>query len=262
MRIGFFGAGNMANALSTSIKTNFPSAEIYIYSPGKINAKILATKISGRSLEDINEMPKDLDWYFLAFKPQNLGDFNFKFHRNSKIISILAGVSLSKLYNKLGNLKIVRMMPNLPTSISSGANLIFLSDSFNKFEHDEVKNFFSTCGNSYFLDSEEQVDIITPFSGSGPALILDFARIFESELGLRGDLGVDTRELIVQIFLGTSLLMKNSSLSFLEMRDQVISKKGVTFEAIKVFEEAGLENIFHRAFDSAYRRTIELSKEG
>jgi pyrroline-5-carboxylate reductase len=154
------------------------------------------------------------------------------------------------------------MMPNLPTSVSSGANLVFLSDLFKKTERNEVKDFFSTCGNTYFLDSEDQVDIITPFSGSGPALILEFARIFESELARRGDLGVDTRELIVQVFLGTSLLMKNSSLSFLDMRDQVISKKGVTYEAIKVFDEAGLENIFHRAFDSAYRRTLELSKEG
>ena len=262
MRIGFFGAGNMANALAVSIKKNFSKAQIYVYSPGKISANKLAVIVSGVSIEDIGKMPLDLDWYFLAFKPQNLGDFYFKFQKDSRIVTILAGVSLDKLNSKFGDLKIARMMPNLPSSISAGANLLYLPKSFESYEREDLKKLISSCGQSYFLDSEDQVDLITPFSGSGPALILEFARIFESELSLKGKLPIDTRDLIVQTFFGTSLLMKNSSLSFAEMRNQVISKKGVTYEAMKVFEVSGLENIFHQAFESAYKRTRELSQEG
>ena len=262
MRIGFFGAGNMANALTLSIKRKYPTFEFYVYSPSKITAQKLAKNLSGILIEELENMPADLDWYFLAFKPQNLADFNYKFRDKSKIVSILAGVSSIKLRLKLGDQKILRLMPNLPCAVSEGANLIYIPNYFNDSERSEIQEWSSSFGRTFYLENEDQIDSITPFSGSGPALILEFARIFQNELIMQTTSNIDSRELIIQTFLGTTLLMKNSSLSFSEMRDQVVSKKGVTFEALKVFDEEGLEKIFHNAFQSAYKRTIELSREG
>jgi pyrroline-5-carboxylate reductase len=259
MKIGFFGAGNMANALASSIKSNFPEATVYVYSPGKISAKKLSDKISGIFISELSEMPLNLDWYFLAFKPQSLPNFSFNFSENSKVISILAGVRLSKLHATFGEIKIVRMMPNIPSVISAGANLFFVPDCFSDIEINNLKLISISFGSAFFLDNEDQVDVITPFSGSGPALILEFARIFESELISLIGSKIDSRDIVAQTFLGTSLLMKKSMLSFSEMRDQVISKKGVTYEAMKVLDDAGIEKIFHLAFISAYKRTIDLS---
>jgi pyrroline-5-carboxylate reductase len=38
----------------------------------------------------------------------------------------------------------------------------------------------------------------------------------------------------------------------------VTSKKGVTFEALKILEDNKMQNVFKQAFSAAYKRTQEL----
>jgi pyrroline-5-carboxylate reductase len=74
---------------------------------------------------------------------------------------------------------------------------------------------------------------------------------------------VPAKEIVSQTFFGSAALMNspaNSDKSFEELRSQVTSKKGVTYEALGVLENNNLQNIFSNAFEAAYKRTIELSK--
>ena len=97
VKIGFFGAGNMAEAISSSIKDLYPKTQIYFYTPSGIKAQNLAQKLNTTWIKNISEMPLDLDFYFLAFKPQNFEAFDFNFKDGSKIVSVLAGTSLNKI---------------------------------------------------------------------------------------------------------------------------------------------------------------------
>lgn len=245
MRIGFFGYGNMGRAISKGILTHFPSAEIFTYTPSG------STKIS--------EMPKDLDYYFLAFKPQSLNEFEFSFTSENKIISILAGVSLEKLTNKFKTKKIVRLMPNTPSQYLVGAGLVYYPTNFNETERNELTLILESTGKIFSMASEDQLDRITGFSGSGPGLIFELARIFEEELiSLSGNKNF-AKEIITQTFLGSATLMnKEKDTSFLQLRENVTSKKGVTFEALKVLADNDLQSIFKNAFGAAYKRTQEF----
>jgi pyrroline-5-carboxylate reductase len=262
-RIGVFGCGNMGSALVQAIKNQFTDAEFFLFTPSKIKADELARKVDGKSLNQMGEMPTDLDWYILAFKPQSLDDFEFNFKEDSKILSILAGTPTSKLITKFDSKKIARLMPNIPSILGVGANLLFLNPEFSSIESVEIYSLLNATGKIFSMESEKDLDIATAFSGSGPALIFEFARIFEAELSRMTDGRLPAKEIITQTFLGSSLLMNSdlhNELSFEELRNLVTSKKGVTFEALEVLEKNSIQDIFSRAFQAAYERAIELSK--
>lgn len=254
MKIGFFGCGNMGRAIAEGIRKNDSQAELFFYTPSQTKANELATRLKGIHISKCEEMPVDLDWAILAMKPQSLGDFHYKFHPSAQILSVLAGVGIEKLQSKFNVQAIARLMPNTPSAVGMGANLLFTET-----KADELKSLLSSLGKVYEMQSEEQLDQLTAFSGSGPALIFEFARQFEEGIKAFGG-HPDAREIITQTFLGSAMLMESSDASFETLREQVTSKKGVTFEALQVLEKNNLTSIMKEAFQAAYRRTLEIKK--
>lgn len=259
VKIGVFGCGNMGRALVLGMKAHFPDAEFFLYTPSETKAKELAELVQGHFVKTLDQMPLDIDWYLLAFKPQVLDDFQFVFKANSKIISVLAGVSTEKLIAKFNVEKIARLMPNTPSSIGEGANLYFLSEGFSKSEEISFVELIRATGHLYKMQTEGDLDLTTAFSGSGPALVFELARIFEAELIRMTEGRVPAKDIVAQTFFGSAGLMKLEK-SFEELRLQVTSKKGVTYEALEVLKNNDLQGLFRGAFEAAYRRTLELSK--
>lgn len=259
IRVGVFGCGNMGRALVLGMRSRFPNAQFFLYTPTEIKARALAQSVNGHFVQDLSDMPVDLDWYLLGFKPQSLGEFEFQFKADSKIISVLAGVNTKKLIEKFNVAKIARLMPNTPSSIGEGANLYYLNEHFSKSEESSFVELLGATGQLFKMKTEGDLDLTTAFSGSGPALVFELARIFEAELGRMTEGRVPAKDIVAQTFFGSSGLMKSEK-SFEELRSQVTSKKGVTYEALEVLNQKNLQDIFKEAFEAAYKRTLELSK--
>lgn len=258
MKIGFFGTGNMGSALAKGIRQHSPEHEIYLFNPTTKKTRDLSREIGGLVIENVNEMPKNLDWYFIAFKPQSLDQFHFNFASDSKIVSVLAGTNLKTLSQKFNCQKIIRLMPNTPSSIGEGVNLLY-----GEFDFDCLLPLINATGKSFLLDSESMIDQLTPYSGSGPALIFEFASQFEKNIIKITNNESLAREMVTQLFIGSSALIKNGysqNKSLSSLRDEVTSKKGVTFEALKVLENKDFPLIMKEAFDQAYKRALELQK--
>lgn len=258
MRIGIFGCGNMGAILARGFKQFDPSIEQYFFAPTQSKAQHLAISLGGNFVEHADDMPQDLDWYVLAFKPQSLNDFNYNFLPDSKILSVLAGTGVEKLTNKFNTNFVARLMPNTPSAIGFGTNLLYFP-----FEARPLIKMLESLGKLFLMESEAQLDAITAFSGSGPALIFEFARLFEKHMTAIAGQNIHTREIITQTFLGSAKLMEialKEDTSFETLREQVTSKKGVTEEALKILEKNGLDNILGGAFLAAHKRTLEIKK--
>jgi len=258
LKIGVFGCGNMGRALVLAIGGKIPSIEFFLYNPNTLKAIDLAKGINAQVISNVEKMPIDLDWYIIAFKPQSLEDFSFPFSENAKLLSVLAGTKISKLQERFKIKKIARLMPNTPSSLGLGANLLFLNSEFNSIEERQLHNILNSTGKIFKIASEADLDLTTAFSGSGPALLFEIARIFEQELIKATDGRVPAKEIIAQTFLGTAMLMQSEN-SFEHLRNQVTSKKGVTEEALEVLTDKGLQGLFNMAFIAAQKRTAELS---
>lgn len=266
LRIGYFGAGNMAQAIALGIYKN--ATVQYFFSPSGTKARELASKVDGHFVENLSQMPLDLDWYILAFKPQSLGEFDFSFSKNSKILSLLAGVSLLKLNQKWNDCQFARLMPNTPSRLGSGANLFYSPISQTAII--TLKNLLEiSLGKLFILTSENALDQLTVVTASGPAFIFEFARHFESyaqEINQKEGLGLTPetiKELIASTFLGSGKLLSQTletGENFSDLRDQVASKKGVTARGLESFENNQFQKLTHQAFLAAYQRVLELKK--
>lgn len=261
MKIAVIGCGNMAQALVIPMAKNNSEIEIFCYTPSNTRAHTLASAANGTVVTKLSELPK-CDLYLLGFKPQNLADFaiNFKsdFPSGATILSILAGVTTNKLTDLLGLESIIRVMPNTPSLVKEGANAIFFTSSVDQKTVSKVLQYLKSVGQVFQFNTEDKIDIITPFSGSGPAYIFEIARILIDKLSSMGIDEVVATQIINQTLLGSSKLLGESEKSAKALRDSVTSKNGVTYEALEVFKEAGLETIVGTAIDKAFKRAKEL----
>lgn len=249
----------MGEALSLGLRTFSSSGELYLYNPTLIKSQNLAKKVGGIVIESLEAMPTDCDWYILTFKPQSLVDFKYTFLANSKILSVLAGVDIETLNQKFPSTQIARLMPNTPSRISAGANLFY-----SKFDSSDLVKMLGTLGKVFVMESEEQLDKLTAVSGSGPALIFEFARSFYSFAESSGISSLEAKEIVYQTFFGSVKLMEEAmknNISLDELRDQVTSKKGVTFEALESMKSNHFAKLMSDAFISAHKRTLELKEE-
>jgi pyrroline-5-carboxylate reductase len=266
MRIGFFGAGNMVRSLAFGFHQKNPHLEMHFYTPSKTKARELALQFNGILVEEIDLMPKDLDWYFLGFKPQNIDDFQFNFLENSKIVSLLAAIKIDKLNSKFVHTKFVRVMPNTPSRVQSAMNLIYFDQNkFSNSDQNQFSELFKSCGEIEILEEEKLIDLLTPYTGSLPGIIFEFSMYFENSLKeklkkIDPHGKIDTRKLIAQTFLGTSKLMfEDLNKSFKDLSTEVTSKKGVTYEALETLRREDIEEKIDLSMTNALNRLNELS---
>ena len=255
------GAGNMASALLKPLKKELLSFNLFFYTPSIKRAKSLASELDQVALEG-EEDPNwkvDFDGLFLTHKPQQLqqvGEFLKKKLKSEPnyIISIIAGKSVSDIQANLYSIPVLRLMPNTPCLVGKGIISEFASFNF----ENKLKNTFHYLFSCYskvvtFLD-EGTFDKATPILGSGPGVLFEFANIFYHELlmlGLSQDL---SKSLVSELFKGSFDLATASEKSFVDQRDAVTSKGGITERMLEVLKEKNISAIIKEAIDEGRLR--------
>ena len=65
------------------------------------------------------------------------------------IVSVMAGISLETMRRALGESKLVRVMPNIPTLIGEGMSVFFASEEVGNEGRESVKILFNSCGSLF-----------------------------------------------------------------------------------------------------------------
>ena len=185
------------------------------------------------------------------------------------IISIAAGVTTTSIkdyiiqenLSHLQNfLNIYRAMPNLCASNGDSITGLFgssVSDITNS--KNTVSEIFNSVGEILWVKKEDDLNIVTAISGSGPAYIFYIMEVMinsAQELGLSEK---DAKKLVSMTLIGSGKM----GLSIQNLKEQiskVSSKGGTTEAALKVFEKENLSLIFNRAIEAAHARSKEISQ--
>lgn len=227
----------------------------------------MISSLKAQKIGNIYHDPKYLkqaDLIILAVKPQDANQLftqiNPYIDSSQVILSIMAGITISKIQAELQVDKIMRAMPNLPSQIGLGMTAFTSTDAVSRFESGAIQNLLSTTGKTLSLDNEELIDAVTAISGSGPAYIYYF---MDSMIIAAVDMGLKPSEaelLVWQTFMGALNLYKQSSLNCKDWINKVASKGGTTEAAINVFDESKLNDIILNGANAALKRAIELGK--
>jgi len=175
------------------------------------------------------------------------------------VISVLAGVPVSKLQEALGEgPTIVRVMPNLPALIGQGMSVV-ASDCGEPSQIELVKSILETVGEVVVLP-EKHLDATTALSGSGPGYVYLFIEALAEAGETVGLPREAARKMAERTFIGACRLLETSSEPPEELRRRVTSPGGTTEAGLMAFEELGLRDIFKAALERSTERAAELGR--
>ena len=263
--ICFIGGGNMAQALIGGLLSRgLPATRITVSDPVEQIRHVLEEKGIQTTADNL-EAIKNADVVVLAVKPQVLATVlqPLKGLLSDKlVISIIAGAEIQTISDLIGgSQRIVRVMPNTPALVQTGAHGIYASEAVGKQDRELTSQILAATGLTIWLDNEAQIDAVTAVSGSGPAY---FFYLMESMIRAGKNLGLEEKvatALTLQTALGAAQMAITSSNSPSELRKNVTSPNGTTQAALEVFDRAQISQNIQAALAAAQKRSQELAQE-
>ena len=262
--ISFIGGGNMAQALIGGlISQGLPATRITVSDPVEKVRSLLAEKEVNVTDDNIAAI-KDADIVLFAVKPQVLAGVLKPLQGlldGKLVISIVAGAEIATLSALLGNDRIVRVMPNTPALVQTGAHGLFANAEVGSDDRELASQILASTGLTIWVNSEAQIDAVTAVSGSGPAY---FFYMMESMIRAGKNLGLDEKvatALTLQTALGAAQMAITSSNTPAELRKNVTSPNGTTQAALEVFDRAQISQNIQAALAAAQKRSQELAQE-
>ncbi len=244
-----------------------PSGNLWVTDTNQEKLDYLSSRFSINTTVDNNEAVAKSDVVVLCVKPQIMHEVTTNIadvvqNKKPLVISVAAGIRESNLQTWLGgNIAIVRVMPNTPALIQTGASGLYANANVSDDQRSLAENILRAVGLALWLDDENMMDIVTALSGSGPAY---FFYVMEAMERAAIDLGLEKKTahlLTLQTALGAAKMALESSEDVAELRRCVTSPGGTTEQAINALQSGGLEKIFADAITAAANRSKELAIE-
>jgi len=265
LRIGFIGAGNMAEALCRGVLAAglAPPQRVAAFDPEEERRALFADDLGVKVASGNDEVIAGADVIVLAIKPQALDDVlppvGALIGGDKLVITILAGVRTSRIEDICAEgARVVRAMPNTP--MIAGAGMAALCRGANASEEDleTALEIFRAAAKVVTVE-EDRMDAVTAVSGSGPAYFFYLVEAM-TEAGVAEGLNPETAALLAsETLLGSGRLLAQAADDAAALRAKVTSPGGTTQAAIECLERDGVKDSLVAAVRRAAERSRELS---
>ena len=134
--------------------------------------------------------------------------------RGALVVSILPGIPLSVLTEKLVTEKIVRVTPNLPVMVGEGMSIGHCPPStLSALEQKMVANLMASVGQFNWLENESHFDLASAVSGDGPGFVFSLAEQMIMTLYTEGMPLSLAESLVQQTLFGASAMLRQDKRS-------------------------------------------------
>jgi pyrroline-5-carboxylate reductase len=266
-RLGFLGAGNMAEALIKGIlHAKVLPPERILTSDVKAERLAHLHETHGiRTTTDNHLLLRESDVVVLSVKPQTidkvLTEVGGSIRPDQLVVSVAAGVPIEALEARLPpGSRVVRSMPNTPATVQAGATAIAGGAHAREDDLRIARELFEAVGRVVQLD-ETLLDAVTGLSGSGPAYVMLIIEAL-ADGGVKVGLHRDTALLLAaQTVFGSALLLLETGEHPGRLKDMVTSPGGTAIAGLHTLESGALRRTLMDAVESATRRAAELGTE-
>lgn len=266
MKIAFIGGGNMAASLIGGlIADGFDRNAIVVADIDNSKLQSLNQRFQIQTFQDASAAAQSVDTVVLAVKPQALKAVCEQIAaavlaKKPLIISVAAGIRTSDINRWLGGeVSIVRAMPNTPALVQCGASGLFATNNVTEEQRGSAESVLRATGLTVWVENEEQINIVTALSGSGPAY---FFRIMESLEQAATELGLPAQAahlLTLQTALGAAKLAMESAEDIASLRQSVTSPGGTTEQGLQIMSERDVDTLFKEVLQAANNRAKQLA---
>ncbi len=259
-KLGFIGCGKMAKAIIKGILSK-DDIIIKASTSSDLSAQKAQNELNIEVFSDNKKVAEFADIIFIATKPNQvetvLNDIKEYVNSEKLIISVAAGVSTKKIESVIGKIPVIRVMPNTPALVgecmSATAKGLYAQNEHEKI----VTELLSSIGKVISV-LEEQIDIVTAISGSGPAF---FYQIFEDMAQAGVKLGLDYDKsllLAVQTAIGSAKMTLNRKIPLNDLIQSVATKGGCTEVGITEMKNLDSSNLFSQVISKTAKKAHEL----
>src|SRR5579862_7448326 len=206
-------------------------------------------------------VPPGSDGAVIAVKPVDVPDAAGALvaARPRRVLSIAAGVATAHLEAVLGDIPVLRAMPNTPALIGAGAAALAAGRTAGPADMEWAEGVLASVGVVVRV-TEKMLDAVTGLSGSGPAYVFLVAEALV-DAGVAAGLDRDTSALLTrQTLLGSARLLDESGDLPEALRAAVTSPAGTTAAGLRVLEQRSVRAAFLDAVLAAAERARELGR--
>ncbi len=254
------GCGHMGEAL---LKSWFNSKKYSLSVVDPIKYNLLKKKYKNKKIKlykyllNIENITK-YDFIIFAVRPLDLDSVlkdleSLKPKSKTLFISVIAGKKIVIFQKKFKNIKnFFRVMPNMPASVGESMNCIVSNKNINIVNKKRVDELFSYSGKTIFLKNENQIDMATAISGSGPGFVyntIDAMIKAAVKLGFKNNIA---KTLVEQTFKGSIILFSKNNITAEKLVKTVATKGGTTEAGLKIMKKNKFHKIFEDLTKSSY----------
>lgn len=264
MQLGIIGGGVMGEALLSRLLAEniYLAQQVIVSDPQSSRREYLTQQYQVQITADNQVVVDQASTLLLAIKPQLFEPVTAQLSTKKSdqvVLSILAGVPLSRLESAFPGQPVVRSMPNTPATIGAGMTAIAAGQQA-KPEHLQLARRIFTAVGEVVEVPEAMLDAVTGLSGSGPGYV---AVMIEALIDGGVAAGLPrpiASQLAIQTVRGTAELLQTKGLHPAQLKDQVTSPGGTTIAGIARLEQAGFRSALIEAVKAAYHRSQELGQ--
>jgi pyrroline-5-carboxylate reductase len=266
-RLAFIGCGTMGEAMCKGLLRErlVRPDQIVASHPREDRRAELADRYGVRTTADNADAARGATAVMLCVKPQFLGevlsDLDGLLSEETLLVTIVAGVRLAHIVRALKVPAAVRAMPNTPGQIGAGITVWTCTDAVGTAGRERARALLSALGEDEFVTHEDELDMATALSGTGPAYVFLF---MEALIDAGVHLGFSRRvasRLVLETMRGSVEYAAVSPHHLAKLRNQVTSPGGTTASAHYELERGGLRTVLSDAVWGAYRRCVALGRQ-
>ncbi len=264
-KLALIGAGRMGGAMLAGwISGGVGESGIVIADPypgEAARAAIGAGALHSKALT--RDEGKDLETLVLAIKPQMFEALGpgiaGALPAGTRVVSVVAGITLAQLEAIFGKRPIVRAMPNTPAAIGKGITGFALNSHCGSDDRAAAEGLLKAAGEVVFVERESLIDVVTGISGSGPAYVFYMVEAL-CAAGIAAGMPEDAAmKLARQTIIGAGALLEASDETAEALRVAVTSPNGTTQAGLEVLmADDGLKPLLTKTVKAAVERSREL----
>lgn len=266
-KIGFLGAGNMAQAIMKGMLESGVATSDQILASNRTPGKLqkLTDQYKIQTIDTNESLVENSDIVILAVKPQDLltaiEPIASSFNDDQIVISLAAGIKMETLEKYLPNVRLVRMMPNTPSIIGRGV-IGYLVNEADAALETMMDDMCSPLGYTLKVEDEDQFEALMVACSSGTGFVLEMMMYWQDWIVEHGFDEETAKRMTLETFMGASMLAAQSKdVPFEELQARVTSKKGVTAAGLQSMRELEIERALRISFEKAAMRSKEISRE-
>ena len=266
MKIGFIGAGAMAEAMVSGILQNkiAGAEEVFLSDHKAARCQYLAEKYHVTAAVGSENFIRLVDILFLTIKPQAaqaaMEEIKGQVRPGTILVSVVAGLTTGAVEEYFPVQPVIRVMPNTPVAVGEGMSALALGKNAAASHGETIETLFNAVGKALVV-KESAMDAVTGLSGSGPGygfVIIDALADAGVQAGLPRSTAIT---LAAQTLLGAAKMVLATGEHPAVLRDKVTSPAGTTIAGVRVLEQRAVRAALIDAVQAAADKSKAMGKK-